>query len=58
MDNLSKDDRNVHLKAVIKSNLVGFNIESDLITQITENLTTDILDVLDNFDTLNSTEEE
>lgn len=58
MENLSIADRNVHLQAVIKSNLVSFNLSSVDIDSIVANLTADILDVLDNFDDLNNKEEE
>lgn len=54
MENLSKDDRNVHLQSVIKSNLVGFNLTSIDIDCIVSNMIADILDVLDQFDHLNS----
>lgn len=53
MSNLSKDDRNVHLQAVIKSNLVGFSLSGVDIEFIVNNLCADIIDVIDNFEVLN-----
>jgi hypothetical protein len=52
--NLSESDRDVHIKAVVKSNLVGFNLSSVEIDCVTENLTADLLDVLDNYKHLNA----
>lgn len=53
MVNLSKGDRNLHLQAVIKSNLVGFNLSSVDIDSIVNNLTADVLDVIENFEIMN-----
>lgn len=53
MGNISKDDRNIHIQAVIKSNLVGFDLSGVNIESITNNLAADIFDVLDNFDEVN-----
>ena len=53
MANLSKDDRLLHLQAVIKSNLVGFNLPGIDIEFIVNNLSADIVDVIENFELMN-----
>jgi hypothetical protein len=53
MTNLSKDDRFVHLQAVIKSNIVGFNLSGTDIEFIVNNLSADIVDVIENFEFMN-----
>ncbi len=53
MSNLSKDERDLHIQAVIKSNLVGFNLSSTDIEFIVNNMSNDILDVITNFELLN-----
>jgi hypothetical protein len=50
MENLIKDDRDAHLRAVIKSNLISSGLTSEEILEITENLYRDIIDVLENFE--------
>ena len=58
---LSDGDRNVHIEAVIKSNIITFGLSVEAIDSITANLTADIIDVLNNYDQINKwklTEEE
>ena len=44
------DERDNHVRNLIKSNLVGFNLATDLIEKITDNLCKDILDLFDEFE--------
>jgi len=53
MTKISIDERDAHLRAVIKSNVIGFGLEPVIIDFITQNLTDDVLDVLANFDKVN-----
>lgn len=55
--NLNLADRDAHLQSVIKSNLVSYGLSAVDIDCIVSNLTADILDVLDNFQDLNSKHE-
>lgn len=53
---ISKGDRDIHIRSVVKSNLVGFGLSNVDIDFITENMTSDLLDVLDNYRCVNSSE--
>lgn len=54
---ISRDDRDVHLGAVIKSNLVSNGLSVADIESITKNMLADIQDVLNNYEILVSTNE-
>lgn len=58
MDNVSKNDRDVQIEAVIKSNLVSFGIETDKINIIVLNMTKDLIDLIDAFECANFVETE
>jgi len=51
--NISEEDRNVHIRAVVKSNIIGFSLSNADIDSITHNLTTDLIDVIDNYTLIN-----
>lgn len=48
-NNIGKQERDVQIQSVIKSNLVSVGLTYEQINHITEELTKDILDILDNF---------
>jgi hypothetical protein len=50
MTTINEVDRDTHLRAVIKSNLVCGNYND--IDKMVDDLTSDIIDVLDNYDLL------
>lgn len=58
MDNVPRTERDIQIEAVIKSNLVSFGIETDVISKIVGNLTADLIDLLDNFEIANLVETE
>lgn len=58
MDNVPRTERDIQIEAVIKSNLVSFGIETDVISKIVGNLTADLIDLLDNFELANQVETE
>lgn len=58
MDNVPRTERDIQIEAVIKSNLVSFGIETDVISKIVGNLTADLIDLLDNFELANHVETE
>ena len=49
MNNISISDRDAHLRAVVKSNMVGIGLGADVIERVTQALYCDILDVLTNY---------
>lgn len=51
---IGKSDRDVHLGAVIKSNLVSVGLTAEQIDKITCDLKNDIIDVLNNFEYVNN----
>jgi hypothetical protein len=53
MENVSMDDLQVHLRAIIKSNLVSFGLSSVDIDSIMHNLSDDIVAVIENFISVN-----
>lgn len=54
MANISIEDRDSHIRAVIKSNLVGLGLDANVIESTTQNLYVDITDVLYNFEKANT----
>lgn len=50
MDMISKDDRDVHLRSIIKSNLVCGDVSK--IDDVTDAMLKDILDLLENYEML------
>lgn len=58
LNGLNLDDVKIHLFAVIKSNLIGFNFTGELIEKISTQMTEDILDIFDNLLNKNNPENE
>lgn len=48
----NKDDRNLQIASIIKSNLVSDGINPEIIRRISEEMLKDIIDILDAYDDL------
>jgi hypothetical protein len=51
--NISQTERDLQIAAIVKSNLVGFGFESDVIDKITKQITIDMIDLLEAYDLAN-----
>jgi hypothetical protein len=51
---MDKSFRDAAIATIIKSNLISFSLSAEQIDKITSELSKDIFDILDNYDTANS----